>query len=67
MFDVIVSVVMLAAAFLIGGGVTLLRRGEKPRGLLMLILAFVMVANVAIWVVPDDDGDVPLRDVAAED
>ncbi|RIV92252.1 hypothetical protein D2V17_02065 [Aurantiacibacter xanthus] len=65
MFDIIVSIVMLAAAVLIGGGITLLRRGDKQRGMLMLILAFVMVANVAIWVIPDDDGGIPLRDAAA--
>ena len=67
MFDIIVSIVMLAAAFLVGGGIKLLRRGEQQRGMLMLILAFVMVANVAIWVIPNDDGDIPLRDAAAED
>ena len=65
MFDIIVSIVMLAAAFLIGGGLTLMRRGEKQRGLLMLILAGIMIANVAIWVIPDDDGGIPLRDAAA--
>ena len=66
MFDLIVSVVMLAAAVLVGGGITLLRKGQRQKGMLMLILAFVMIANVAIWVIPDADGGTSLQDAAAE-
>ena len=68
--DLILSLVMLAAIALIIGAVLLWRRGpEMPnarkQALLMLVLAVVMVVNLAIWLVPDKDG-AALLDRAAE-
>lgn len=47
----LLSVLMLVAALLVYGGVWLLRRGERGKGVLMLACAAVMVGNVAIWTV----------------
>ncbi len=65
MFDLIVSLVILAAIALAAGGFVLLRNGNRKQGLLMWLLAGVMVANVAIWLVPTKTGE-SLADVAAE-
>lgn len=46
--DLILSILMLAAAALAWGGVVQLRRTEK-RGWLMLVAALVLVGNVLIW------------------
>jgi hypothetical protein len=45
------AIAMLAALVLVYGGVRLIVRGERPKGLLMLACAAVMVANVAIWTI----------------
>ena len=68
--DLIFSLVMLAAIALVIGAVWLWRRGpEMPnarkQALLMLVLAVVMVVNLAIWLIPDKDG-AALMDRAAE-
>lgn len=53
MADWILSVLMLAGAGLVAGGVYLIRTGKnKKQGSLMLVAAAVMFANVAIWTVP---------------
>lgn len=36
---------------LIWGGITLIRRGNRQKGVLMLICAAVLAGNVAIWTV----------------
>lgn len=36
---------------LILGGVTILRRGDRRKGVLMLIVAAVLTGNVLIWTV----------------
>jgi hypothetical protein len=36
---------------LIWGGVTILRRGDRRKGVLMLIVAAVLAGNIAIWTV----------------
>lgn len=36
---------------LIWGGITILRRGDRRKGVLMLIAAVVLAGNVAIWTV----------------
>jgi hypothetical protein len=43
----------MVAAFLlaIGGLHLLVRRGERQKGLLMLVAAAVLVANVVIWTI----------------
>jgi LPXTG-motif cell wall-anchored protein len=49
----VMSILMLAGFALTGGGLYLLvRRKERKQGLLMLLTAAVMFANVAIWAVP---------------
>lgn len=46
--DLILSILMLAAAALVWGGVAQLRRSER-RGWLMLVAALVLAGNVLIW------------------
>ena len=44
------AVAMLAAFALVFGGIALLRRRDaRTKGVLMLVMAAVLVANVAIW------------------
>jgi high-affinity Fe2+/Pb2+ permease len=44
------SLAMIAAFVLLGGGAWLLvRRGERKQGVLMLLAAAVLFANVLIW------------------
>ena len=64
MFDLIISLVMLAAILLLGGAALLLRKGEGKRAALMFVLALVMLANAAIWLIPDENGDSPLQQAA---
>ena len=55
--DTVLSIVMLAAVALFGGAYWLWRRqGPVKQVWLMLLLAVVMLVNVAIWTVPDKDG-----------
>ena len=43
---------MVAAFLLVIGGIALIRRDhDRKRGVLMLVAAAVLVANVAIWTV----------------
>lgn len=64
MFDFIVSLVILAAIALLAGAFAQYRRGNTKPAVLMAVLAVVMIANVAIWLVPTADGE-SLSDVAA--
>ncbi|HEX8420060.1 MAG TPA: hypothetical protein VF638_08630 [Sphingomonas sp.] len=44
------AIAMLGAfACLIGGGVLIAKRRDRKRGVLMLVMAVVLVVNVAIW------------------
>ncbi|WP_445192954.1 hypothetical protein ACT009_03295 [Sphingomonas sp. Tas61C01] len=44
------AIAMLGAfACLIGGGVLIAKRRDRKRGVLMLVMAAVLVVNVAIW------------------
>jgi len=46
------ALAMLAAfACIAGGGVTI-RRGDRLKGVLMLVMAAVLVGNVLIWTMP---------------
>lgn len=46
------AIAMLAAFALVFGGITLIRRPDaRTKGVLMLVAAAVLVANVAIWTV----------------
>lgn len=47
----LLALLMLAAGGLGWGGVTMIRRGERQKGVLMLICAVVLVGNVLIWTV----------------
>jgi hypothetical protein len=43
------SIVVIASMLLALGGIGLLRRGDRSKGLLMLVAALVLLANVLIW------------------
>ncbi len=58
----VLSIVMLAAmAMVVGAGFLWRRRGPSKQVWLMLVLAVVLAANVAIWVVPSPDGTAPVE------
>lgn len=57
--DLILSILMLGGLGLIAGAWLLTRRGERKKALLMLVAALVMFANVALLVVPLEDGRTP--------
>ena len=58
--DTVLSVLMLAALALLAGAFLLWRRqGAVKQVWLMILLAFIMFANVAIWLVPQKDGATP--------
>lgn len=62
--DTVLSIVVLAAMALLAGAWFLWRRGGSKRQVFMMILlALIMVANVAIWTVPDASGEAPLAQV----
>ncbi len=62
---VTLSVLMLASiALLIGAGYLWFGRGLRKQAALMGVLALVMLANVAIWTVPDAGGEAPLDQIA---
>jgi hypothetical protein len=61
MQDAMLSLLMLCAIALIGGAFLLWRRRGLSRNVwLMLIAAAVMLADVAIWVVPGPNGATPM-------
>ena len=44
------AIAMLGAfACLIGGGVLIAKKRDRRRGVLMLVMAVVLIVNVAIW------------------
>lgn len=54
--DWVLSILMLAGAALLGGGIYLLRKGRNSKqGWLMLLAAAVMFMNVVIWTIPTPD------------
>ena len=58
MSDLVLSILMLAGAALLAGGIYILRKGNnKQQGLLMLAASLVMFGNVAIWSIPLPEGD----------
>ncbi|MCE7797494.1 hypothetical protein LWE61_13135 [Sphingobium sufflavum] len=58
MAGTILSILMLAGVALLSGGFYLIfRMRDTKRGLLMLLAAVVMFANVAIWIAPTSSGE----------
>lgn len=46
----LLSILVIASFLLAGGGVwTILNRGDRKRGVLMLAAAAVMLGNVLVW------------------
>ena len=43
------GIAMLAAFACVAGGVATIRRGDRRKGALMLVMAVVLVGNVLIW------------------
>tara|TARA_R110000824_G_scaffold17309_1_gene70438 strand:+ start:10652 stop:10855 length:204 start_codon:yes stop_codon:yes gene_type:complete len=61
MSNLILSVLMLAGAALLAGGIYVLRKGINPKqGWLMLVAAAVMFANVGIWTIPTPESNQPV-------
>ena len=45
------GIAMLAAFACVAGGMVTIRRGDRRKGVLMLVMAAVLVGNVLIWTV----------------
>ncbi len=61
----ILSILMLAGLFLTGGGVyAIVKKGDRKRGILMIIAGLVMFANVGISAIPGPD--VPMLEQARD-
>lgn len=43
------GIAMLAAFACVAGGILTIRRGDRWKGVLMLVMAVVLVGNVLIW------------------
>jgi len=60
MADWVLSILMLAGAALLAGGIYMLRTGKnRKQGWLMLVAAAVMFANVGIWSIPLPQENIP--------
>lgn len=56
MTGTILSILMLAGLFLTGGGIyAIVKKGDRKRGVLMIIAGLVMFANVGISAIPGPD------------
>lgn len=49
--SVLLSVAVIAMFVLVWGGIVLIRRGERTKGVLMIVCAVVVLGNVLIWTV----------------
>jgi hypothetical protein len=45
------ALLTFAAIVLVWGGVTMIRKGDRTKGVLMIVCAVVLVGNVLIWTV----------------
>ena len=62
--DTVLSILVLACLALLLGAYALGRRGGQRRQIvLMLVLAAVMAANIAIWVLPGGSGKALVSEV----
>jgi hypothetical protein len=52
MFDVVISVVVLAVVALLWGARVNWRAGDRQRAMLMIVAALVLAGNAAIWLMP---------------
>lgn len=64
MFDLVMSIMVLAAIALALGAIAMFRRGQRKQAGLMVIMVLVIVVNLGIWLLPDADGNT-LADAAA--
>lgn len=56
--DIALSLMTLTIVALVLGAVVLWRRGgNRKQAELMLVLAAVLIANVAIWTLPNSEGE----------
>ncbi|WP_066720323.1 hypothetical protein [Sphingomonas pituitosa] len=51
LYPLTMGIAVLAVLALAWGGVAVLRRGDRQRGVLMLLCALVILGNVLIWTV----------------
>ena len=59
--NIVLSITVLAAIALLIGAFALWRRGgHTKQALLMVVLAIISMINVAIWTLPDAEGQAPL-------
>ncbi|WP_126171881.1 hypothetical protein [Altericroceibacterium xinjiangense] len=59
--DVVLSLLMLTSLALIAGAIWLWRKqGVNRQVWLMILLAMVMLINVALWTVPNSSGLAPI-------
>ena len=57
MADLILILLMFAGVILTVGAVRLYRNGgDRKKAMLMFVAAFVMFANLAIWIIPTSNG-----------
>ena len=58
--DTVLSILMLAALAMLAGAFWLWRRQGAIRQVwLMIVVALIMLLNVAIWTIPDKGGTAP--------
>lgn len=56
MAGTILSILMLSGVLLTGGGIyAIVKKGDRKRGMLMILAGLVMFANVAISAIPGPD------------
>jgi hypothetical protein len=66
--ETVLALAMLTALALAAGAIYLWRsRGLNKQAVLMLLLAAVMVVNVAIWALPNERGESLAKAAAKED
>ncbi|WP_379547667.1 hypothetical protein ACFCW2_01500 [Qipengyuania sp. DSG2-2] len=61
MAGTMLSIAMLGAIALLIGAVLLWRKGVRKQAGLMVVAALVLIANVAIWTLPDSAGNAPMQ------